>query len=67
MEQDGFYVINYIAVLCGQRFRQHDRDNLIEYVKDTLKRVIDPSLREKYLYLEGHLNHHMNNQEERNT
>ena len=67
MEQDGFYVINYIAVLCGQRFRQHDRDNLIQYVKDQLKTAIDPSIREKYLYLEGWLNYHMNDQEGRNT
>jgi len=67
MEQDGFYVINYLAFLCGQKFREHDRDNLMQYVKDTLKRVIDPSIREKYLYLEGNLNYHMNYQEGRNT
>lgn len=70
LEQDGFYVINYLSVLCGQTFRQHDRDNLIQYINETLKKSIDPSIREKYLYLEGWLNYHMNhmnNQEGRNT
>jgi len=62
-EQDGFYVINYLSVLCGQTFRQHDRDNLVQYVSETLKRVLDPSLREKYLYLEYWLNYHMQRQE----
>ena len=62
-EQDGFYVTNYLSVLCGQKFRQHDRDNLIQFVKDKLKTAIDPSIREKYLYLEGWLNYHMNNQD----
>lgn len=66
LEQDGFYATNYLSVLCGQTFRQHDRNNLIQYVNETLKKVIDPTTREKYLYLESWLNYHMNNQEGRN-
>ncbi len=66
-EQDGFYVINYIEVLCGQHFRQNDRDNLMRYVNEMLKKAFDPSLREKYLYLEYWLNYHINKSEGERT
>lgn len=67
LEQDGFYVINYLSVLCGQTFRQHDRDNLVRFVDDTLRKTLEPSIREKYQYLEYWLNYHMNNLEGRNA
>lgn len=61
---DAFYVVDYLYLFYGLHYGQTTWSKFTRFVRDTLDKETNPSIREKYLYLEQNIHRAMSKYKE---
>ena len=54
-DSDAYYILNYFSMLSGDSDDRYAARKFFDHIEKVLDTATDPSIREKYLYLEGHM------------
>ena len=57
-DQDGFYATQYIDYFCNHNSTINYRDHVYNYIKDILNSTIEPTVKQKYMYVETLLDYY---------
>lgn len=60
LENDGFYVTNYIYYFCNHNSTLEYRENVINYLEKMINSTLSQSVREKCFYLKYWIDHYIN-------
>lgn len=60
LEQDGFFVTNYINYFCFHNSTLQYRENVNNYIVNVLNTSLDQSVREKFLYVKSLIDYYYN-------